>query len=145
MGPMLLAEVERQLIDDLRAYGLNESNLEIDWSDACNEGHCTSALDGNLEGLSSVCVKGANGENVAEGWIDFIHGGDPNSLFVFWLFLSAKSGNVWQHIKEDRGLPQHIRSKLPEASKKRCANEGSYDSRWSKDPLVQAWKAESAV
>ena len=51
MGPLLRREVEKQLLADLVHYGVDEPGLRINWSDACQEGHCTQALDGNLEGM----------------------------------------------------------------------------------------------
>jgi hypothetical protein len=74
MGPQLQIEVETQLLLDLRNYGIEGSNLKIDWSSACQEGHCTQALDGNLEELSSVAITDSRSVPVAEGWMDFIHG-----------------------------------------------------------------------
>jgi hypothetical protein len=41
MGPQLRAEVEQQLMSDLAYYGVASADLWIDWSDACQEGHCT--------------------------------------------------------------------------------------------------------
>src|SRR3954466_12148779 len=88
MGPDVTAEVERQLLADLAHYGVSQSDLKIAWSDACGEGHCTRYLDGNLEELSGLGVVAPGNETVAEGWLDFVHGGDGFPLFVFWLFLS---------------------------------------------------------
>jgi hypothetical protein len=76
MGPQLRAHVERQLLDDLTHYGISRSDLVIDWTQTCGEGHCTSHLDGNLEELSRVRVFAPGEELVAEGWMDFVHGGD---------------------------------------------------------------------
>src|SRR2546423_15242202 len=101
MGPLLQKEVEAQLLADLAHYGVVEQGLRIDWSSSCQEGHCTQAVDGNLEELSSVLVQNARSEAVAEGWMDFVHGGGANPLFVFWLFLSILREGKWVKIKRD--------------------------------------------
>jgi len=88
MGDRLRREVERQLLLDLEHYrpGSPGEKLTIDWS---NPGHCTDFLGGSLESMSDVVVRCSDGKVVADGWIDFVHGGgDGLPLFVFWLFLS---------------------------------------------------------
>jgi hypothetical protein len=136
-GPRLLAEIERQLLGDLAFYGVANDDLRFDWSEACGEGHCTSYLDGTFEELSGVALTNSSGEVVAEGWVDFIHGGGDNPLFVFWLFLSLADG---RKLKTTPTIPEHVWERLPQAAKDLCAVEGSYDSRWSKDPFVVQWR-----
>src|SRR5688572_9110193 len=87
MGPKLRLEVERQLLCDLARYGVEVKGLTVDWSDTCPEGHTTTFLDGTLENWSGVRVWTKGGTLVAEGWLDFVHGGGSNPLFVFWDFL----------------------------------------------------------
>src|SRR5262245_34803106 len=87
MGAALRLEVERQLLNDLAPYGLGSPVFAIDWSDAVQEGHCTTVSGSMLESLSGIRVVNVQGQLEAEGWMDFIHGGEPNPLFVFWLFL----------------------------------------------------------
>lgn len=140
MGPLLLAEVERQLLADLALYGVSQPDLKIDWSDACGEGHCTRHLDGNLEELSGLEVVAPSGEIVAEGWLDFVHGGDGLPLFVFWLFLSIRVHGAWKNVKAEPVIPEHVWDGLPDQSKEACSKEGAYDARWSQDPKVVAWK-----
>jgi hypothetical protein len=113
MGPILLAEVERQLLVDLAHYGVSQPNLKIDWSDACGEGHCTRYLDGNLEELSGLGVVAASDGTIAEGWLDFVRGGDDFPLFVFWLFLSIRANGKWKKVK-GAGYP---RTRLGAASR----------------------------
>ena len=115
MGLLLQKEVESQLLDDLLPYGIDSSGLVIDWSNACQEGHCTQALDGNLEELSSVAVITVEGKVVAEGWMDFIHGGGENPLFVFWLFLNVLRQGKRQMVKVEPHIPAHIWMRLPES------------------------------
>ena len=145
MGPLLQAEVEKQLIEDLEKYNLHEKGLSIDWLESCQEGHCTSFLDGNLENLSCVVVRDQRGNQIAEGWIDFIHGGNNNPLFVFWLFLSIHKAQEWMKVKDQPVIPIHIWNKLPETTKKLCSKKEEYDARWSKDPLVQEWGSGNII
>ena len=142
MGPVLLAEVERQLLADLAHYGVSQPDLKIDWSAACGEGHCTRHMDGYLEELSGLGVLGASEETVAEGWLDFVHGGDSFPLFVFWLFLSIRANGEWTKVKGEPVIPEHVWERLPDQSKEACCKEGSYDARWSRDPKVIAWKRQ---
>jgi len=139
MGPLLRLEVEKQLLADLVHYGVDEPGLRINWSDACQEGHCTQALDGNLEELSGVAVENSRSEVVAEGWVDFIHGGSGRPLFVFWLFLSVRRNGTWVKVKATPTIPAHVWSGLPDGTKHLCTRVGQYDARWSDDPLVREW------
>ncbi len=139
MGPELRTEVERQLAEDLRHYGVQETGISFDWSDSCQEGHCTRYLNGDLESLSSILVRNNDGENIAEGWMDFIHGSDENPLFVFWLFLDLiRKDGTRLDVKEDGSIPAHIWSLLPVRAK----DLWTYDAKWSKDPLVLQWKKQ---
>lgn len=140
MGPQLQAEVESQLLKDLATYGVDIDRLKFDWSEACQEGHCTTALDGNFEEVSDVRVMNLHGELVAEGWIDFIHGGGNNPLFVFWLFLTARRDGKWIRLKTQPHIPAHIWAQLPYATKRLCSYATEYDARWTSDPTVLAWK-----
>ena len=93
-----------------------------------------------LEDMSDVAVRNRDGATIAEGWIDFVHGGDNLPLFVFWLFLDVVEGGVRRRVKDDVFVPEHIWHRLPDESKDACAVEGRYDSRWSDDPKVIAWR-----
>lgn len=143
MGPQLRAEVEAQLLADLREYDLDSSALRIDWSNACGEGHCKQAFDGNLESLSDVFVIDDEGQVLAEGWMDFIHGGGDNPLFVFWLFLRIRKGKRWRQVKSQPNIPEHVWERLPDSTRSLCTNEDDYDARWCNDPLVQRWRDEN--
>jgi hypothetical protein len=144
MGPRLRAYVEQQLLDDLRHYGIDPGVYKIDWADACQEGHCTSYMDGNLEELSGINVLGPDGEVVADGWMDFIHGGGNHPLFVFWLFLAIGCGTSRHEVKRDVGIPVHVWERLPDSTKTLCARADEYDARWASDPLVVEWVREHA-
>lgn len=145
MGPQLQQEVEAQLLQDLLPYDIDPAGLRIDWSEACPEGHCTHALDGNLEELSSVAVVDPGGAVVAEGWMDFIHGGGEQPLFVFWLFLSDLRQGRRRKVKADPHIPAHIWARLSEATRHLLAAGDHYDARWKQDPLVAAWRREHAA
>jgi hypothetical protein len=139
MGPRLRAEVESQLLQDFERYAPQQSDdLAIDWSDSCGEGHATAYLDGWLENWSSVWVVNAQGKRIAEGWIDFIHGGGDHPLFVFWSYLHL--GENTEDVVCTQGIPQHIWENLPESSKDLCVKSETYDAAWGNDPLVLQWK-----
>ncbi len=72
MGPELLAHVERELLLDLRHYGVSTEGFSFDWSNPCQEGHRTEFLDGHLEEMSDVRVIDRIGRPQAQGWIDFV-------------------------------------------------------------------------
>ncbi|MDD2273043.1 MAG: hypothetical protein PHP95_11380 [Desulfuromonadaceae bacterium] len=144
MGPLLQKEVESQLLIDLIPYGIDPNGLSIDWTEACEEGHCTEAIDGNLEDLSSVAVVNCSGEVIAEGWMDFIHDGGNAPLYVFWLFLGVMRNGAWVEMKKTPHIPEHIWARLPESTRQLCAKEAEYGTRWAKDPLVLSWKLKSA-
>ena len=140
MGPRLRAEVERQLFKDFQRYAYKQSaDLAIDWSDTCPEGHATAYLDGWLENWSDVWVVNAQGARIAWGWIDFIHGGGENPLFVFWQFLHFGE-NTEDVVRAHGGIPQHIWQSLPESSKDLCLKSETYDAAWANDPLVLQWR-----
>jgi hypothetical protein len=139
MGPRLQGYVEQQLLRDLAHYGLAPAELSFDWSNPCQEGHQTTYLDGLLEEMSDVVVLGPDGTAVAEGWVDFIHAGGDAPLCVFWLFLSLREGDAWRKAKDRPTIPLHVWEQLPDQSKVLCAA----DARWSKDPLVVAWRRAS--
>ncbi|TME89621.1 MAG: hypothetical protein E6I44_03150 [Chloroflexi bacterium] len=140
MGPQLLAHVEQELLEDLHSYGMTTDTLVFDWSNPCEEGHVTRYLDGQLEDMSGVSVVDLSGRVQARGWIDFVHGAAEAPLFVFWLYLDVRHGDGWRRAKDDPGLPAHVWTRLPDRSKQLCATSDRYDARWSKDPLVTAWR-----
>ena len=143
MGPQLRAEVERQLLNDFQRYSDEQSaDLAIDWSHTCPEGHTTEYLDGCLEDWSDVWVVNAQGERIAWGWIDFIHGGGANPLFVFWYFLRLGEGA--EELVQAHGIPQHIWENLPESSKDLCLKSEAYDAAWRNDPLVLQWRNQKS-
>ena len=139
MGSQLRSEVERQLLNDLRHYTSVPDGVSFDWSDAVQEGHMTTALGGTLEDLSGICVRDRTQAVVAEGWMDFIHGGENLPLFVFWLFLDVRDSVAAIRVKSTPTIPAHVWERLTEASRRACSKQAAYDSRWSNDPLVAEW------
>jgi hypothetical protein len=139
MGPQLRSYVEAELLTDLRHYGIDSKDVSFDWSDACQEGHVTEYLDGVLENWSGIVVNGPDGEPVAEGWLEFIHGGPDYPLFVFWEFLHVRVSGQWQPVEDKPGIPLHVWNRLPDRSKELCTKSGSYDATWHTDPLVVSW------
>jgi hypothetical protein len=146
MGDRLRREVEHQLLLDLDHYRPGSSNekLTIDWSNRCQERHCTDVLGGTLESMSDVFVRCPDGKAVADGWIDFVHRGGDLPLFVFWLFLDliddeGRSADV----KEDAAIPSRIWSKLPASSRDACCVTDRYDAHWKDDPSVKIWRRDA--
>jgi hypothetical protein len=142
MGDRLRREVERQLLIDLAHYrrGRSREELTIDWSNPCQEGHCTEVLDGRLESMSDVLVRRADTTVIADGWLDFVHGGGDLPLFVFWLFLDLIDDNGKSvDVKQNSAIPLHVWQTLPSDSKAACAVGDRYDARWKDDPNVKAW------
>jgi hypothetical protein len=141
MGPRLRAEVEGQLLKDFERYAPQQCDqFAIDWFDTCPEGHATTYLDGWLQNYSNVRVVNQHETTIAEGWIDFIHGGGENPLFVFWYYLSLRENT--ENVVQTQGIPQHIWDSLPESSKDLCLKSEMYDAAWGNDPLVLQWKRQ---
>jgi hypothetical protein len=140
MGDTLRREVQRQLLVDLGHYRVGPTDdLTIDWSDPCQEGHCTEIMGGTLEEMSDVFVRDRNGDVVAAGWIDFVHGGGDLPLHVFWLYLDLVENGRVQRVQDDGAIPSHVWSVLSEASKDAIARTDRYDARWRGDPKVDTW------
>ena len=138
MGDALRIEVEHQLLEDLKEYRPDSraEGLSIDWTDAIQEGHCARYQGRMLESLSDIRVRDHTGSVVARGWMDFVHGSEPDQPFIFWLFLGLheKSG-VRRQVKEDLGIPQHVWDRIPAPGK----NSVLHDAKWKRDPKVIAW------
>lgn len=144
MGDRLQAEVERQLIADLKHYypDLPSDDVAVDWSGSCQEGHVTRVLDGVLEEMSDVVARDGTGNVVASGWLDFVHGAEDLPLHVFWLFLDLHDGETIRRVKDDAAIPDHVWLRLSVESRNACLGEARYDSRWFEDPKVLQWKRD---
>ncbi|SFD72834.1 hypothetical protein SAMN05216378_1166 [Paenibacillus catalpae] len=90
MGEKLKSEVVRQLSEDLKFYGIIQSEYRFDWSDCCIEGHLTKYLDGAVENFSNIMVFNANDELIADGWMEFIH--EDDIFIAYWEFLDKFQG-----------------------------------------------------
>ena len=109
MGAVLRLEVERQLLADLANYQAEETEaLSIDWSNPCEEGHCTRFLDGILESMSDVVVIDSHGRMIAEGWFDFVHGGNELPLHIFWIYLNLIENGESKEVELDSDIPLHV-------------------------------------
>jgi hypothetical protein len=114
MGPRLREFVEDQLLIDLKHYmplgpSISASDLCVDWSDSCIEGHRTRWLDGELENFSGIAVLDRSKRLVAEGWMEFIE--TKTGLEVFWWYLDG-GGDLSIQSKSSNGVPQHIWDRL---------------------------------
>ena len=136
MSAALRFEVERQLLGDLEHYLSNSvgTGLVLDWSNPCQEGHCTEFLGGVLESMSDVALRDSSGTVIAEGWIDFIHGGGTLPLVVFWQYLDLLDDDRRRLVGSQ--IPDHIWTNLSDDSRAACAA----DPAWSQDQSVLRWK-----
>lgn len=140
LGPEVQSWVEQQLLSDLRQYGVRRTDLRFDWSQVIQEGHCTDFRGRMLESLSDICVRGADGSLVAEGWMDFVHSSDATDSEprLFWLFLSLVADGQVTKVKGDALLPAHLWESMTAAEKRFVA---ATESKWlDRDPKVQAWR-----
>jgi len=115
MGLKLRALVESQLLEDLKNYGVNKADLKFDWSESCIEGHDLDFLDGSLENYSGISVFDEQDNLVAEGWMDFIHGGQ--FFLVYWNFITTWQDDQCVAEKAQPGIPDHVWEKIPEDHK----------------------------
>jgi hypothetical protein len=91
-----------------------------------------------------VFVRRSDGKAVADGWIDFVHGGGDLPLFVFWLFLDLIDDEERSvDVKEDAAIPPHIWSKLPPSSRDACCVTDRYDAHWKDDLSVKIWRRDA--
>lgn len=140
LAPELQFWVEQQLLNDLRHYGVQGSDLAFDWSQVVQEGHRAEFRGRMLESLSDILVRGADANVVAEGWMDFVTitemtDAEPK---VFWLFLSVVRDRNLQQVKNDALLPLHVWEAMTNDEKQHLAHT---NSEWlGRDPKVQAWK-----
>ena len=144
LGPELQAWVEQQLLQDLSHYGIHQSELSFDWSRVIQEGHWTEFQGKMLESLSDIDVHDADGNLVANGWMDFVHKSDDKGAepALFWLFLSVASGSGLRKMKEDAFLPAHLWETMTDTQRQFVATT---DTKWLKrDPKIQAWKHRMA-
>lgn len=114
MGPKLKMEVEKQLCDDLRMYGITANEFKFDWSDSCIEGDDANYLDGIVENFSGINVFNEKDKHIAEGWMEFIYEPTYNFFICYWEFLRFFGLGKVINIKDKVGIPLHIFNKIPE-------------------------------
>jgi hypothetical protein len=117
MGVELRELVETHLLQDLKNYGIDQSNLKFDWSDSCIEGHGSSFLDGRLENYSGIVVYDQSDRLVADGWMEFVQEGD--FFIAYWEFIGTFDNQRIVGQKEEPGIPEHIWVQLPDDIKPR--------------------------
>lgn len=113
MGEKLRREVESQLLDDFKFYGIYNNNLKFDWSDSCIEGHQVNYLDGSIENFSGIMVFNEKNKLIAEGWMEFIYEKVRNIFIVYWDFLDVFINGEEIVKKKNTGIPEHILKLLP--------------------------------
>ncbi|GGH13044.1 hypothetical protein [Pedobacter zeae] len=109
MSAELRKVVESQLIEDLRFYGIDDTDLKFDWSNSCIEGHDGEYLGSYFENYSGILVFDKNDNLLADGWMDFIDGPE---LVVYWDFIDTWKGNKRIAEKSEPGVPEHILDKI---------------------------------
>lgn len=122
MKERLRKEVERQLSDDIKHYGINNEILKYDWSESCIEGRCSKVFDSYIDNFSDIKVFNSMDEIIAEGWIDFIHEEQYDLLIVYWDQLNLYVNGKQKEVKRF-GIPDYIYQKLPDVLKKKYKNE----------------------
>ncbi len=145
LGPAVQSWVEQQLLSDLCHYGVQPTDLRIDWSQVVQEGNWTYFHGRMLESLSDLVVRGADDSIVAEGWMDFVTTCEATDAEpkVFWLFLSVAADGKLRRVKDDAFLPAYLWDSLTDAEKQYVAATGS---KWlDRDPKVQAWRRKQEL
>ncbi|OKP99310.1 hypothetical protein [Paenibacillus sp. P46E] len=117
MGINLRAEVERQLSEDLKCYGIIQDEYKFDWSECCIEGHRTKYLDGAVENFSSIMVFNSNDELFADGWMEFIY--EDDVFIAYWEFLDKYEKDQEIRLKNECGIPLQIYEQIPEQFKEK--------------------------
>ncbi|GAA0180867.1 hypothetical protein SH2C18_34860 [Clostridium sediminicola] len=112
MDGKLREEVERQLSDDIRHYGINNQILKYDWSESCIEGRCSRVGDSCIDNYSDIKVFNSMDEIIADGWVDFIHEKQFDLFIVYWDQLDLYENGKVKEVKQF-GVPEYIYEKLP--------------------------------
>lgn len=116
MGKQLRKEVERQLIEDAKYYGLIQKEYRFDWSNSCVEGRCTDYLDGSLDRFSGIYIYDENDRLTFDGWMDFVH--EEDFFAVYWLYLDRYQDGHEISVKNDKSMPWYIYRQIPESFRK---------------------------
>ena len=113
MGPQLRELVEKQLLEDLKHYKIDQPNLKFDWSNSIVEGHSANYLDGLVENYSGILVLNENNQIIADGWMEFILEGD--FFLAYWDHITTHEGKKKLAEKQLPGIPKHVWKQIPEA------------------------------
>jgi len=111
MGPKLRAEVERQLLLDLKHYITTEKELFFDWSESCIEGKRIKYLDGEVENFSGISLYDSEDEPILEGWMNFYFKEETNTFIVYWDCLDDLRSGIEIELK-DFGIPEHVKKQI---------------------------------
>ncbi|MDT2046788.1 hypothetical protein CHN50_03230 [Priestia aryabhattai] len=122
LGPKLKDLVEKQLLEDLKFYGIDGGEFKFDWSESCIEGHDEEYLDGIVENFSGVNLFNKQDEHQIEGWMEFIYEPEHHFFIVYWEFLHEVSA-AKRYLKDMPGIPEHVFIRIPEAVRPSYKNE----------------------
>ena len=111
MGPKLRELVEKQLLEDLKHYKIDQPNLKFDWSNSLVEGRSAKYLDGMVENYSGILVLDENNRIVADGWMDFIL--EPDLFLAFWDHITTREGKKKLAEKQMPGIPKQVWKQIP--------------------------------
>lgn len=111
MTQKLREEVERQLTQDIRYYGINNDILKYDWSESVIEGRGSKIFDSYISNFSDIRVFNYMDEIIAEGWIDFIYEAKYDLFIVYWDQLDLYDKGEPREVKKI-GIPDYIFNKL---------------------------------
>lgn len=148
MGSELRTEVTRQLLADLKHYGM-ERDLRIDWSETAAGDHPLQLAGGLLDHwhLQGLDPKGPR--LYVDGGIDFVY--VDSDLYVWWDWLRfLDEDGLWRYIKSDfpeewqeafyrmepSGLPLHLWERMTESAKQQYAMSGQHHN----EKHVIEWK-----
>ena len=115
MGRELRALVEKQLLEELKHYKIDQPNLKFDWSNSLVEGRSANYLDGMIENYSGILVLNENNQIVADGWMEFIL--EPDFFLAYWDHITTREGKKKLSEKQMPGIPKHVWKQIPEELK----------------------------
>ncbi|MCR8656712.1 hypothetical protein [Paenibacillus endoradicis] len=111
MGPKLRAEVEKQLLLDLKHYINLEKELFFDWSESCIEDKRIQYLDGAVENFSGISLYDSEDQQILEGWMNFYFNKETNMFIVYWDCLDDLQSGIEIELK-DFGMPEHVKRQI---------------------------------
>lgn len=136
--PVVQKEVEAQLIEDLKRFGISNQGLQIDWSDSVPEGGGTEYKGVYVESGSDVVVKKSD-EVIGYGWTEHIVD-SSGKLFSFWTVFDKAGGEPRVSVadyEDSFGIPKHIWDILTEKDKNHLADT---HQGWSQDGKLRPYR-----